>query len=46
MVTLSLIVKRPYGEYPELVRDIQFLHPVCERHLRPTLPKECPKEIR
>jgi len=36
---------RPYEEFPDMIRDIQFLKPVCDDHLRPSLPKECPNEL-
>jgi len=36
---------RPYSEYPDMIRDIQFLKPVCDDGLRPTFPNVCPSEI-
>jgi serine/threonine protein kinase len=37
--------QRPYGEYPDMIRDIQFLKPVCADRLRPTVPSTSPPEL-
>lgn len=43
--TINKKYQRPFGEYPNLVRDFQIIIQVSKHQLRPTIPSSTPKSL-